>query len=289
MTRPNPETLHPRLSELAAANDVELFAADTAYVDTGRDLGDRTVMDLEKPSIAVVCEPPTEDTAYGAAWFMLERMYGIPFTAVKGEDLAAVNLSRYNVIVLPDGDASDYARIFDGRITDRLKAWVREGGRLVCIKGAAAWAGSEKAGLTTARDKYDQPPAGIKGEEGPKPRRRIDTVPGAFVRLEVDTQHYLGTGLESPMAALFRSNVVFDPPRKGALVARISPEQAILAGFAFDEAREALKGGAFLWDETLGRGHVIGFADDVTFRTFLHGTHRLFLNSITILPRRGDL
>ena len=287
MTRSNPESLHARLPELAAANEVELFTADTAFVEKGKDLGDRSVMDLIKPSIAVVCEPPAESTSYGAIWFMLENMYGIPFTAVKGSDLGSINLGRYNVLVFPDGETSEYSRLLDGPVADRIKNWVREGGRLVCIKAAAAWAASDKIGLTTARDKFAEPAGKEKSEEAKDRKKRMDTVPGAFIRLEVDSEHQLGTGIDSPVVALFQSNAVFSHSTKGANVAKINPEKAILAGFAFDEAREALKGGAFLWDEQTGRGNVICFAEDVTFRTFLHGAHRLFLNSILILTRRG--
>lgn len=286
MIQPNPESLHTRIVKLAAANEVEIFAADTAFADQGKDLGDRSVIDLRKPSIAVICEPPTSATAYGAIWWLLEEMYDIPFTAIKGQDLGSVDLSEYNVIVLPDGASSAYARVFDGQV-ERLKNWVREGGTLVCIKGAAQWAASEKVGLTTARDMFAEPAQKEKAEGGRDSRKRIDTVPGAFVRLEVDAEHFLGSGLAGPLAALFRANVVFKPSEKGATVARMHAQQPILAGFAFDEAREALKGGAFLWDEPTGRGRVTCFADDVTFRTFLHGAHRLFLNSIMILPRPG--
>ena len=288
MTMSNPQSLHTRLPELAAANEVELFAADTAYVEKGKDLGDRSVMDLIKPSIAVVCEPPTDNTAYGAIWYMLESMYGIPFTAIKGEDLGSVNLSRYNVIVLPDGETSGYSRIFDGQTADRIKNWVREGGRLVCIKAATAWAASDKIALTTARDKFAEPVAKEKNEETKERKKRIDFVPGAFVQLEVDSEHPLGIGIDNPVVTLFQSNMVFTPSTKGANVAKINSEKAILAGFAFAEAREALKGSAFLWDEPTGRGNVICFAEDITFRTFLHGAHRLFLNSILILTRRGE-
>jgi hypothetical protein len=286
MIRPNPDSLHARIAELAAANEVEVFAADTAFVDQGKDLGDRTVVDLKKPSIAVICEPPTSSTAYGAIWWMMEQMYDLPFTAIKGQDLGSADLSEYNVIVLPDGSASAYSRVLESQ-ADRLKNWVREGGTLVCIKGAAEWAGSERVGLTTARDKFAEPASKEKAPAGGESRKRIDTVPGAFVRLDVDPEHYLGSGLSNSLVALFRSNIVFKPSERGATVARMHAQQPVLAGFAFDEAREALKGGAFVWDEPTGRGHVTCFADDVTFRTFLHGAHRLFLNSILILPRSG--
>jgi hypothetical protein len=283
----NPDTLHDRLAALAAENEVELFSADAALVESGRDLGDRSVVDLEVPRVAVVSEPPTSSTAYGAIWFLLEQMYGIPFTAIKGMDLASADLTKYNVIVLPDGQTSGYTRLFTSEQLERLKHWVQEGGTLVCVKGAAAWAAGDKVNLTSARDRYAPPPADDKaGEKSEKkdPPKRIDTVPGAFVQLDVDGEHYLGAGIDGPLVALFRSNVIFTPSKKGALAALVNKQRPLIAGFAFDEAKEPLKGAPFLWDEPTGRGHVICFADDATFRTFLHAAHRLFLNAILLGP-----
>jgi hypothetical protein len=282
-TLTNPPTLHDRITALAREHEVELVAADTAMVDTGRDLGDRTVVDLKVPSIAVVSEPPTASTAFGAIWFLLEQLYRIPFTVVKAQDLLSAELARFNVIVLPDGQAGGYARVFGSEGAEQLRRWVQEGGTLVCIKGAAAWASGERVNLTSARDRYQAPPE-EKGQAAKEPPRRIDTVPGAFVRLDVDREHYLGTGIEGPIVALFRSNVIFTPTRRGALVATLDRERPLVAGFAFDEAREPLKGAPFVWDEPTGRGHVIAFADDVTFRTFLHAAHRLFLNAVLLAP-----
>ena len=282
-TLTNPASLHDRIVALAKENEVELVAADTAMADAGRDLGDRTVVELKIPSIAVVSEPPTSSTAYGAIWSMLEQTYAVPFTAIKAQDLGSTELSKFNVIVLPDGQAGGYARIFGNEGAERLKNWVQEGGTLVCVKGAAAWASGERVNLTTARDRYATP-SDEKGAAEKEPPKRIDVVPGAFVQLDVDAEHYLGTGVEDPIVALFRSNVIFTRTKRGAQAAAVNKDRPLVAGFAFDEAREPLKGAPFVWDEPTGRGHVICFADDVTFRTFLHAAHRLFLNGILLAP-----
>lgn len=290
-TGTNPDSLHQRIADLAKTHGVELVPINTAMVETGRDLGDRTVVDLEVPSVAVVTELPTSTTAYGAIWYLLESRYQVPFTALRGLDLGAADLSKYNVIVLPDGPTQGYARVLGEDGAARLKEWVRNGGTLVCIKGAAVWASGEKVGLTTARDRYTLPPDDKDAKDATAkkdPPKRIDTVPGAFVRVNVDAQHYLGTGIDSPVFALFRSNVVFNPSKKGARVASLDGERPVVAGFVFDESREPLKGAPFVWDEPTGRGHVTLFADDVTFRTFLHGAHRLLLNAILIGPSMGQ-
>jgi hypothetical protein len=284
-TLTNPGTLHARIAELAKTHEVDLVAADTAMVDSGRDLGDRTVVDLTVPKIAVVSEPPTSVTAYGAIWFLLEQMYGVPFTAIRGETLDSVNLGDYNVLVLPDGQAGGYARLVADGFLERLKSWVRDGGTLVAIKGAAAWASGDGVGLTTARDVFASAAdeGSGKGADSQHPRR-IDSVPGAFVQVDVDAAHYLGTGITRPVIGLFRSNIVYRPTTGGARVANLDGERPLVAGFAFDEALDYLKNAPFVWDEPTGRGHVTCFADDVTFRTFLHDAHRLFLNAILLGP-----
>ncbi len=279
----NPDSLHDRIAALAKANAVEVTAADTAMMESGRDLGDRTVVDLQMPKIVVASEPPTSATAFGAVWFLFEQMYGVPFTAIKAGDLASVDLADYDVLVLPDGQAGGYARTFGESGTDRIKRWVQDGGTLVAIKGAAAWASG--AGLTTARDRFAPPErSGEASGETKEPPRRIDTVPGALASVDVDTQHYLGIGVESPIVALFRSNIVYTPSKRGARAGNLDAERPLVAGFWFDEALEPLKGAPFLWDEPTGRGHVTCFADDVTFRTFLHGAHRLLLNAVLLGP-----
>ena len=292
----NPPSLHDRIVALAKANAIEVLAAASALVDAGRDLGDRSVIDLKPAKIAVVCEPPTSVTAYGAIWFLFEQQYGIPFTAIKASDLDDVELSKYNVIVLPDGQPSGYRRAFSHELVDRLKGWVREGGTLVAIKGAAVWASGDRVALTTARDRYaslqpeesDQDEEAAQQEKGARteeePPKRIDTVPGVFVQVDVDVDHYIGLGIDGPVAALFRSNVIFDPTRRGARVASLNEQRPIVAGFTFEEAREPLEGAPFVWDEPTGRGHVTLFADDPTFRTFLHGAHRLLLNAVLLGP-----
>src|SRR5207249_10348879 len=83
--------------------------------------------------------------------------YDIPFTAIKGGDLGGTDLKRYNVIVLPDGQPEGYARIVGEQGVERLKNWVREGGTLVCVKGAALWASGEQVGLTATRERSAEP------------------------------------------------------------------------------------------------------------------------------------
>jgi hypothetical protein len=291
----NPALDHARLAALAADAGVELVVAETGMVQSGRDLGDPTVVDLERPRIVVATEVPTDGNAYGATWYLFEKVYGVPFTAMRVQDLASADLRPFNVIVLPDGSPAGYARVLGEDGASRLRAWVQQGGTLVAVKGAAEWASAEKVALTTARDKFaepaapERPAADVKPDEKPRqekpePPKRMRPVPGAYVAVDVDVEHHLGIGMGPSVVALFESDRVFLPTKKGARVAAISKERPIVAGFTFDDARSHLAGAPFMWDEPTGRGHVTLLADDVTFRTFLHGAHRLLLNAVLLGP-----
>jgi hypothetical protein len=290
-SQPNPDSLHDALATLAVEHGVVVTAVDSALVDEGRDLGDPSVVDLKTPRIAVLTEEPTSPTAFGAIWYLLERVHRVPFTALLGRDVRTADLERYNVIVLPDGRG--YARLFGDDEVDKLTAWVERGGTLVAVKSAAVWASGDKVGLTTARDKFaprdeeeeqddeSDDDAADADEEEPW---RMEPIPGAFVRLDVDTEHYLAAGLPAMTAALFRSDVAFGPTERGARVATIDKDDPIVSGFAFDESRNAIRGGGFLWNETREKGQVTLFADDVTFRAFMPGPIRFFLNAVLLGP-----
>lgn len=92
-----------------------------------------------------------------------------------------------------------------------------------------------------ARDRYAPPPPDEKGGEKvdeKEPPKRIDRVPGAFVQLDVEPKHYLGSGIEVAIVALFRSNVIFNSTKRGPQAAVVNKQRPLVAGLAFDEASE---------------------------------------------------
>ena len=60
----------------------------------------------------------------------------MPVTKVDVTDVSRVDLSAYDVVVLVSGNLG----FLSGDALDGLRAWVRGGGTLVAIRGAAAWA-----------------------------------------------------------------------------------------------------------------------------------------------------
>ncbi|MDW8218503.1 MAG: M14 family zinc carboxypeptidase [Acidobacteriota bacterium] len=148
----NPDTLHGRLSALAAECGVEVQSVNSAYTNDGiTGVGSEGVYTLRPPRIAVIAQEGVSQTSYGALWFTLTNDIGIEFTPITVETFLELRLNEFNVLILPDGSPSAYRRAFGKEGIERLKLWCREGGTLICIGGAAAFAAHKDVDLTGAR------------------------------------------------------------------------------------------------------------------------------------------
>ncbi len=75
------------------------------------------------------------------------------------------------------------------------------------------------------------------------------------------------------------------PSNRKRVAARYPAEGSIkLSGHAWDETLERLSGSVFAYEERVGRGRVIAFAEDLNFRAYWRGANRLFLNAVVLGP-----
>jgi hypothetical protein len=134
----NPASLTERLRVLAAEAGVVVRPLDSARVQQGKDFGEDPVVEVRHPRIAVITDEPTDDRSYGATWFTLEQRLGLPFTALKTEQVRNADLGRYNVIVFPHGAPGPYHDLLGEAGVAKLRRWMQDGGTIVLLKGAAA-------------------------------------------------------------------------------------------------------------------------------------------------------
>ncbi|MDQ3950745.1 MAG: hypothetical protein M3282_10405 [Gemmatimonadota bacterium] len=319
----NPAALHDRVAALAAENDVRVHALNSARVESGADFGEDPVVELKRPRIAVVTDEPTDERAYGATWFTLERRLGTGFTALKIEQLKTGDLGRYNVIVLPHGAPGDYHDLLGEQGIAKLRRWTQDGGTLVLMKGAAAFATRRGVEWTSARLKrhtlpvrlFFEAPLGEGAMEDPTrerrragrdtagtaaagrrdttaaaPTREMDLVrtAGAILRVRIDPEHFLGFGYDGDVGATVSGTYAFTISRDAHNAAAFPDERSLrLAGHMWPEAQRTLARSLYAWVEPAGRGQVILFADDPNFRATQLSTMRLFFNAVVLGPSFG--
>ncbi len=269
---------------------IDVLGLESARVTSGADFGEDPLVEIRKPRIAVITEDPTDERSYGATWFTLEQRLGLPFTAIKVEQLLSGDLTRYNVIVLPDGSAAAYQTMLGEAGIARLKRWTEDGGTLVLIKGAAVFGTRKGVEWTSATLKRTEQPAQLFFDEKPvekAPMREVDLprVPGAILRVKIDPQHWLGFGLGDETSATVSSNFAFEPGKTARVTAAYPAADTLkLAGFMWPESAPALARTPYAWIERAGRGQMIFFADDPNFRATQLSTLRLFFNAVVLGP-----
>ena len=87
-----------------AAPDVEVVPIDTGWVDQGPSLGSSDVVALKAPRVLLLWDTPTYSQSAGWARFVLERRFHQPVTAVRVSSIGRLELTSFDVIVLPSGN-----------------------------------------------------------------------------------------------------------------------------------------------------------------------------------------
>ncbi|RMH13567.1 MAG: zinc carboxypeptidase, partial [Gemmatimonadetes bacterium] len=103
----------------------------TGFTEGGPDLGTEGNGILRARRVALLAGEGTSSNSFGAHRFFLERRLGLPFDAVLVSSLPSLDLSVYDVIVVPSGGG--VARELGERGRERLLEWVRAGGTLVAV------------------------------------------------------------------------------------------------------------------------------------------------------------
>jgi hypothetical protein len=197
--------------------------------------------------------------------WLLER-YEFPFERVVPADVDAGRLiGRFDVLVLPSADRAT-------RSTERLRAFVEGGGTLIAI-GKAATVG-EDLGLPI-----------VDAVAGLTPERYF--VPGSILRARVDRRTPLGFGFDSDVDVFFDNSPVFRllPGAESRGVTRVAwfdSAAPLRSGWAWGQS--ALEGTTAVVDAPLGRGRVLLFGPEITFRAQAHGTFKFLFNGIHYPP-----
>ena len=265
----NPDTLHARVAALAVETGARVFAAHSAFAEEGdTGIGSESVVSLKQPRVAVVWDEGASPTSIGAMWFALERGYALEFTPMTFATLKSIDLSRFNVVVLPDGSAGAYQSSLGKDGIDKLRGWVNTGGVLIGIGGGATMLANKDVNLSSSRlvGEEEQPAAVPQPAEPPKPSATAPStapsqsaaqkdkksdqtptakpeekpgekkkptepiaVPGSAFRARLDRDHFLSFGYSSDyLVVLMGGATFFKPSKEGANVVTFSGEGHLL-------------------------------------------------------------
>lgn len=238
----------------------------------------------------------------------LFEQYHFKGTVIFSKEVDAGNLrSKYDVIVLvggavpavrastesnewgfqrrepkPEEIPAEYHNIM-GRITadksvPELKKFMEAGGKVVTI-GTSANLGYH-LGL---------PVKNALTEIGPNGNERIISndkyyVPGSILRVNLDSTQQTTWGLTNKTDVYFENSPVFKISAEAIAQGKVKPlawftdEAPLRSGWAWGQ--NYLKGGVVAYEATVGKGKLITFGPEITFRAQAHGTFKLLFNQL---------
>jgi len=270
--------MHQLLEKMANDFALEVMAVPTSLTWQGPDLGSGSFAQLEMPRILCFGGEGTSSREVGQFWYFLDNQLGIPLTIADIEEVNRIDLSKYNVLLMPGGGFPEPT----GAFGERVKEWVRNGGRIIASRSAAgALTRSGLVQLTPVKEDNDsKSPASMPYAERGKTQIG-NSIPGTIFQSRLDTTHPLGYGYHRSDLMTFKASTAAyqlnSNPYENAAVYEDKP---LVSGYANEKNLKMIAGSAAIQRQSAGSGCVIYFTDDPLFRGYWASTHKILLNAI---------
>jgi len=263
------------LEEAIKESAVNIYSIQTGNTN-GINLGSPSFEPLNQPKIAMIIGNGISPYDAGEIWFMMDQHYEIPVTKIDINDFGRADLSRYNVMIMPNGWG--YGSI--GGQKSKIQSWAQNGGTIVAYKSAAKWLSDQK--MTKVKFLENKPDTtGYEAYEDLSNNRGAQVIGGAIFEVEVDLSHPLAYGLKNEKMPIFRNSTLFMEKSKNQYANPFRyTHSPLLNGYISEENEEKLKETAAATVSRIGGGRVISFTDNTNFRAFWYGTNRLLMNAI---------
>lgn len=256
------------------SSQLPVFPVTNGLTADGPDLGSSNFPTLRPPKILMLTGTGITPEAAGEIWHLLDTRYGLPVTMVENDRLSQVNLQKYNVLIMPDGNYST------GLAPDKVREFTNGGGTVIAIGDALQWL--RKNGLAALEfrnstfDLLGRRPYDILDKD-----RGARRMAGAIFEAELDLTHPLCFGYERARLPMFLGDTIFIETTKNPYATPVVfTKEPLLAGYIHPKQKPLVANSAAVTVSGAGRGRVICFAGNPNFRAFWYGTNRLFANAI---------
>ncbi|CAN5564485.1 M14 family metallopeptidase [soil metagenome] len=279
--QPNPGEVYSILKEAAHKFGIEVYGLTSGFSEESISLGSPSFKELSKPEILLIAGQGDRDnsTEVGEIWHLLDQKFDIHLTLASIEHMNKINLDRYNLLILPDGN---YSHV-NNTGKENLRTWLNKGNVVIAMKGAGKWLADNgfsnmrfKTAVSSNSEFTDQ-----RMYNEYENYSGAQNIGGAIFEAQVDLSHPINYGYQKSSLSLFKSNKYFLelPANPYAAPIRFS-STPLQSGFISDHNLQLLKNSPAIGISTVGNGTVITMTDNPNFRAFWYGTNKIFFNSI---------
>ena len=263
-------------------NTVQAIAVETGFMDKGADFGSPDIKNIAAaPKVILVTGDQTSSLAAGEVWHYFDKQLDYPITMVNGTDLYRLNLKNFQVLIMPDGG---YRNMSDKSTQDKLKDFVRGGGKIIAMENAVSVMANTDWGIKSKESKTDakSEDSSVKKYADRDKDYLTNSIPGAIYKIDLDNTHPLAFGYPEFYYTLKQDNVLYENLKDGWNVGVIKKD-AYVTGFAGVKVKNKLKEGMLLGVQDMGAGSVVYLTEDVLFRNFWENGKLLFANAVFLV------
>ncbi|MDP4244846.1 MAG: M14 family metallopeptidase [Bacteroidota bacterium] len=262
------------------------FTVSSGFVDKGADFGSGHVHLIHKPRVALLTGAGVHAQNAGEIWYFFEQELDYPVTLIEAADAPGMDWRNYDVVILPAGN---YKYLNDKSVSDGLRKWVRDGGRLIALENAVAQMAAGDWGILKRHPpdedkkeegRKDEDYAALKKYEDRERNEVAGSVPGSIYRVELDNSHPLAFGYTDRYYTLKQDDNVYEFLKEGGWNVGVIRKDNYISGFTGARAKEKLKDGLVFGVQDMGKGEIVYMADDPLFRSFWENGKLLFCNAV---------
>ncbi len=303
-TAANGVDLHDRIVAIAADAGAEILATDSSWVEEGVNFGSDKLRRVPAARVALAWGEPASVYSAGHLRYVVERKFGYPITPVRTSDLDSAYLDQFDVLMLPGG--AGYPDGLSDTAQENLERWIDAGGVLIAVGGALELLTRDALGLidTLPERRARESDAETPEEDDDVPSHTDGTllddadalaasiaplkdnppeVLGAILKASVDGDHWLGAASPESVNLIVEGDTVYAPLRldKGSnVISFVEPDELVTAGHLREASRDQWALKPAVMAASRGRGIVVAFAIDPSFRGYLDGMDVILANAI---------
>lgn len=266
------------LDEASKRFSKRLTPTSTGFVESGKDFGSSSVEVLQELKIAVLSGEPTSTLRFGEIWHFFEQQLNYPITVLDESYFGRVNLSKYDILILPDGWR--YRSFLNEKVTEKIKDWVSQGGKLIAMGGAIDGLSKQKGFSIKEKEQKKDSTVRLEAFDASEREYIKSAITGAIFKTKVDSTNPLAYGYGDSYFTLKLGDRSYNYLDGGNAVYLAEDQNIPVSGFAGSEAKKMIAETLIFGTERMGRGHVIYMVDNPLFRGFWENGKLFFANAL---------
>jgi len=275
MNENNKNAIISSLSVMAEFYGISSYALANGLNKTGIDLGSPSIVSSKQPKTLLVMGEDINSYQAGSIWHLFDATIGLALTKINKIQLKDIDLHDYTHLILPTGN---YKSISEETIA-KLQAWNKHGGNIIALQKSALWV--EKKLQNLEKDKTTAVSATNKSYESFEADQARNTIGGAIILAHADLSHPLAFGIHhEKQYPLLQGNSFIQTSKNPYSTPLIADAKALAAGYISAEKLKQVNDSAMVVADVVGKGRIIKFAFNPTFRGFWLGTQKWLINAV---------